>query len=191
MNADDGDSYKIVVLGDSGAGKTSVIFRYAKGSFDPSYGTTIGTSFVTKKLDYNSSLKIWDTAGQERYRSIVPMYCHDAAAIIIVFDVTSSNPVESVERWMNYVKDSVDAETPIFVVGNKADLVESDDELSKFTNGKFLDRQVYVVSTKTGKNVELLFDEIANHLIGSNKRRFDQKVPQNSNSHIVQANQCC
>ena len=190
MNAET-DSYKVVVLGDSGAGKTSLIFKYVKGTFSPFYGTTIGTSFVVKRVDDRSSLKIWDTAGQERYRSTVPLYCHGASAVLIVFDLMSDRAEESVSEWIKYASDSVEEGVPVFIAGNKCDLVQNEEELAKYTNRKFLDRDVAIVSAKTGKNVNMLFENIANQLIGSNKANTVQNLAQPEMKNLPDDNKCC
>ncbi|KAK8900358.1 hypothetical protein M9Y10_002685 [Tritrichomonas musculus] len=253
MNAEENDSFKIVVIGDSGAGKTSVIFRYAKDFFDPSYGTTIGTSFIVKKLtDYHATLNIWDTAGQERYRSMVPMYCHGASAILIVFDVssqsnssasefgdfinsngiissqnvlsdsinlnsatnlntsspqnsTNNNPEniapnyqEVIDRWLSYVQQTVGDTVPIFIAGNKIDLVNDEETVvNQFkisSNGNLVESNnypVFLVSAKTGKNINALFELIATQLIGNSKIKNDKSINALTNSNDVQVNKCC
>ena len=163
-------SKKIVVIGDSNAGKTSIIFRYANGTFDPNCSTTIGTSFVLKHLpEYgeDKAFKIWDTAGQERYRSVVPMYLRNANAVLFVFDITNKHITESIEVWVDFIQNNVDSHVPIFAVGNKLDLLTNTRALSEASSALSVHslRPVYT-SAKTGQGVGELFDGVARLLFG-------------------------
>ena len=87
-------TYKVVLLGDTNVGKTAILTRFAKGTFRKEMDSTIGAHFMSKIVtlptsDVKVKLQVWDTAGQERYRSITPIYYRDAAAAIVVFDITS------------------------------------------------------------------------------------------------------
>eukprot|EP01127_Copromyxa_protea_P003274 TRINITY_DN1310_c0_g1_i6.p1 TRINITY_DN1310_c0_g1~~TRINITY_DN1310_c0_g1_i6.p1 ORF type:complete len:141 (-),score=17.42 TRINITY_DN1310_c0_g1_i6:474-896(-) len=96
-------SCKVVLLGSSGVGKTSIVIRYVQSAFAADQQATIGASFWTKRLhfvDNSITLQIWDTAGQERYRSITPMYYRGAQAAILVFDVTNIESFENAQSWI-------------------------------------------------------------------------------------------
>jgi len=157
--------YKIVVLGDSAAGKTSLIMRYTRNLFDQSVTTTIGASFVTKKIVHMKNevcFRLWDTAGQERYRSVIPVYCRGASAVIIVFDSTIENFAEPIQHWVDFAKNNADEGTKIYVVGNKIDLrpEETFESISEYLESENL--KLFPVSALSGVGIDRLFTEIAN-----------------------------
>ncbi|EGT48330.1 hypothetical protein CAEBREN_07082 [Caenorhabditis brenneri] len=120
---------KVVVLGDSGVGKTSIIYRHRYGAHYRPVNATIGASFVSFDVgadrDEMVRLQVWDTAGQERFRCMVPMYMRNADAALIVYDVTDRNTFEDVERWLKDLdRSSGTEEAHVFLIGNKTDLVE-------------------------------------------------------------------
>ncbi|KAJ3569354.1 hypothetical protein NP233_g5101 [Leucocoprinus birnbaumii] len=95
---------KIVVMGNSGVGKTSLLQRYTQNKFDPKNTTsTSGAFFVTKKVHVNGlkvRLQLWDTAGQERFRSMAPMYYRGANAALLLYDITNASTFEDVRGWL-------------------------------------------------------------------------------------------
>ena len=121
-------SIKIVLLGDSGVGKTSIVAQYVSGSTPDSIKPTVGAAFFTKEMTFNKKpieLLIWDTAGQEVYRGLAPMYYRSAKIAIIVFDITSVKSFESVSYWAKELQDNVDNNLTIVVCGNKTDLEDA------------------------------------------------------------------
>ncbi|CAJ0564031.1 unnamed protein product, partial [Mesorhabditis spiculigera] len=121
-----GEKHKVVVLGDSGVGKTSLIYRHKFGEINVPFNATIGASFVTCDMDVKgeqSQLQIWDTAGQERFRSMVPMYMRNAEAAILIYDITNRASFDDIDRWYLELSRICGPTEPIMVlVGNKADL---------------------------------------------------------------------
>ena len=120
-------SIKLVLLGDSGVGKTSIVSQYVSGKCSDSVKPTIGAAFVTKELTIGGQqieLLIWDTAGQEVYRGLAPMYYRSALIAIIVYDITRSQSFDSVAYWIKELKTNVDGNIVILVCGNKTDLDE-------------------------------------------------------------------
>ena len=118
---------KIVLLGDSGAGKTSIINHFMTGKTSESLKPTVGAAFVTKNIvveGHSLELRIWDTAGQVVYRGLAPMYYRSAQIAIIVFDVTNSPSYESVDYWVQELKKNLKGNTTIMICGNKSDLYE-------------------------------------------------------------------
>ncbi|KAH7931345.1 ras-domain-containing protein [Leucogyrophana mollusca] len=117
---------KIVVMGNTGVGKTSLLHRYTQNKFDPRNTTsTTGAFFVTKKV-YVDGLKVrlqlWDTAGQERFRSMAPMYYRGANAALLLYDITNASTFEDVRGWLEELKKNCPPELIIYIVGSKADL---------------------------------------------------------------------
>jgi Ras-related protein Rab-11A len=127
MNKTDAYDYlfKLTLIGDSGVGKTNILSRYTHNEFNLESKSTIGVEFATKdeQIDNNiARIQVWDTAGQERYRAITSAYYRGAVGVIIVFDITKYNTFEHIPEWLNQVKNHVDSNTVIAIVGNKVDL---------------------------------------------------------------------
>jgi Rab family protein len=119
------NSIKLVLLGDSGVGKTSIVTQYVSGNAPEDVNPTIGAAFVTKEMSIdgqNLELLIWDTAGQEVYRGLAPMYYRSALIAIIVFDVTNAATHGSVDYWIKELQANVEETIVILVCGNKIDL---------------------------------------------------------------------
>ncbi|CAL9105899.1 RAB [Musa troglodytarum] len=117
--------FKVVLIGDSGVGKTNLLSRFARNEFSSESKSTIGVEFATRTIRVDEKLvkaQIWDTAGQERYRAITSAYYRGAAGALVVYDVTRHITFENVERWMKELKNHTDANTVIMLLGNKADL---------------------------------------------------------------------
>ena len=121
------ESVKIVLLGDSGVGKTSIITRYINGKLPEVSKPTVGAAFVQKQEIINNrsiELRIWDTAGQEVYRGLAPMYYRSAQIAIVVFDVTNRASYESVEFWVKELQKNANQIPCITICGNKIDVDE-------------------------------------------------------------------
>ena len=118
---------KIVLLGDSGVGKTSLAVRYARGIFTKTSNPTIGASFLTKTIVVDQvkiKQQIWDTAGQERFRSLAPMYYRGARAAILVYDITQHSTFERVQEWVRELQANSREEIVLCLVGNKSDMTD-------------------------------------------------------------------
>ena len=130
---------KIIVVGDSGVGKTNLINRFASDKFDTNSKATIGVEFVYKTLKINKEVikvEVWDTAGQERYRAITSSYYKGAKGAIIVYDITNEDSFNNVESWMNEVTKKGKMDMQFLLVGNKKDLVND----RKVTEQKGIDK---------------------------------------------------
>uniref|UniRef100_K1QPC2 Ras-related protein Rab-31 n=1 Tax=Magallana gigas TaxID=29159 RepID=K1QPC2_MAGGI len=116
---------KVCLLGESGVGKSSIVLRFVSDSFKGALESTIGASFMTKRLevgDVSYQFQIWDTAGQEKYRSLAPMYYRGASAAIIVYDITREATYRTVKDWVRELKRNCTADMVIAIAGNKSDL---------------------------------------------------------------------
>ncbi|TFK73040.1 ras-domain-containing protein [Pluteus cervinus] len=120
---------KIVIMGNSGVGKTSLLRRYTQNKFDPKNTTsTSGAFFVTKKVTVNGlkvRLQLWDTAGQERFRSMAPMYYRGANAALLLYDITNASTFADIRGWLEELKKNCPPELIIYIVGSKADLSDA------------------------------------------------------------------
>nr|XP_043624773.1 ras-related protein RABA1f-like [Erigeron canadensis] len=125
--ADDDYDYlfKVVLIGDSGVGKTNLLSRFSKNEFSLESKSTIGVEFATRSINVDDKIikaQIWDTAGQERYRAITSAYYRGAVGALIVYDITRNVTFENIERWLKELRDHTDQNIVIMLVGNKADL---------------------------------------------------------------------
>ena len=106
-------------------GKTSIIHRFIYDSFDENYQATIGIDFMSHKMyveDKIIILNLWDTAGQERFKSLIPSYIKDSSVAIVIFDLTSKQSFQSVDKWIEDAKNLRDDDVLIVMAGNKSDL---------------------------------------------------------------------
>ncbi|XP_009631718.1 ras-related protein RABA1f-like [Nicotiana tomentosiformis] len=125
--ADDDYDYlfKVVLIGDSGVGKSNLLSRFTRNEFSLESKSTIGVEFATRSIRVDDKVvkaQIWDTAGQERYRAITSAYYRGAVGALLVYDVTRHVTFENVERWLKELRDHTDSSIVIMLVGNKADL---------------------------------------------------------------------
>ena len=183
--------FKIVFVGDSAVGKTSIIMRYHNNAFSPENQSTIGAAFISKTVlsPYGSAvLHIWDTAGQERYRSLVPMYARGASIAIIVFDTSDPDSFSAVEDWVQKVKEDVTSDCKIFVAGNKCDLPQNFNKEDVDEWSKKNDIQVIYVSAKTGDGVDTLFTTVIESLP---KVKFTMNTPPPAPIKPEKEKSCC
>ena len=123
---------KVVLLGDSGVGKTCIISRYISGSFDSNSASTNGASYASKKVEYKDInktliLDIWDTAGQEKYKSLTKFFYKDAAVAILVYDISLKQSFENVKNyWYQQIQENGDKNMVLGIAGNKCDLYEEE-----------------------------------------------------------------
>lgn len=158
-------SSKLVVMGDVSVGKTSILNRYIKNTFEQFNESTIGAAFFTKKITAatgeNITLEIWDTAGQERYDSLLPMYYRGANIILFVFDLNNRNSFNNLRtRWLDIISNS-GMESLFFLVGNKCDLERkvSDEEINNLLE-EYDDVDLFKISAKNNEGLDKLFTGI-------------------------------
>lgn len=170
--------FKIVIVGDSGVGKTNILLRYLKNEFDTQTKATVGVEFGTKKTRIeNSSIKaqIWDTAGQERYRSITSAYYKGAHGALVVYDITRKSSFDSVEKWLSDLKNNGEEKMVIMVIGNKCDMETSRAVPIEEGEGKAQRNGVAFLETSAlnATNVEKAFDGLINKLYVAFKQDFE------------------
>lgn len=154
--------YKIVLIGDSGVGKSNLLSRFTRDEFNLESKSTIGVEFATRTLEIDGKrvkAQIWDTAGQERYRAITSAYYRGAVGALIVYDISKTESYESVSRWLKELKEHADANIVIELVGNKSDLdhlrAVPTDEAKSFANENSL--LFTEASALSSDNVDLSF----------------------------------
>ena len=155
--------FKILLIGDSGVGKTSLIMRYTKNLFNEDYLNSIGVDFKSKDLyieEKKIKLQIWDTAGQERFRTITSSYYRGAHAIAVVFDLTKRQSYDHVKRWMEDINKYAKENVLKFLIGNKADL--KDEIQVSYEEARALASQMkttyFSVSAKKNENINEFFE---------------------------------
>ena len=165
--------FKIIVIGESRVGKTSLIKRYTKDQFGGVYLTTVGIDFQDKTIeieDKKVKLQVWDTAGQERFRNVAKNYFQSSNGFLLVFDITDKESFQKLnDFWMEQLNMHAPKKAKSVLVGNKSDLagqrqvsIEDAEEFAKDNNLKY-----YEVSAKEGTKVVELFFYLANEIYQS------------------------
>jgi len=193
---------KLLLVGDSGVGKSCLLLRFVDDKFNPSFITTIGIDFKIKTIDINGKrikLQVWDTAGQERFRTITTAYYRGAMGIIIVYDVCDENSFESVKKWYQTVNQHAKDDAQLFLVGNKCDDEESRQVSSK--QGELLAQELGIpfmeASAKSSVNVSEVFYKLAGLILEktSDEEAADQSEKGNvdvrQGGHAVSGSGCC
>ena len=119
---------KVIIIGDSGVGKTNIMSKFLKNKFMEESKATVGVEFGSKLFDLNGhkiKAQIWDTAGQEKYKSITGAYFKGSKGALVVYDITQKSTYESLEKWVNDLKSAGDPKITIILIGNKSDLEEN------------------------------------------------------------------
>ena len=174
---DNEESIKVVLIGESGVGKTSIIAQFVKGSFNPDLMSTNGATFSTKKIEFKEykktiSFEIWDTAGQEKYRSLSKMFFKEATVTLIVYDITNKSSFEEIKKyWMSLVRDNGPKEIIMYIVGNKSDLFEreavNEEEVRNYAQKENI--LFWSTSAKDATGINELFLEIGNKYLSEFK----------------------
>jgi len=161
--------FKLVLLGESAVGKSSLVLRFVKGQFHEYQESTIGAAFLTQTVcldDTTVKFEIWDTAGQERYHSLAPMYYRGAQAAIVVYDITNPDTFERAKTWVKELQRQARADIVIALAGNKSDLANRRmveyEEASNYAEENSL--LFMETSAKNANNVNEIFLEIARKL---------------------------
>ena len=156
---------KILLIGDSGVGKSCLLVRFVEDKFSPSFITTIGIDFKIKTVDINGKkikLQLWDTAGQERFRTITTAYYRGAMGIILVYDVTDERTFANVKQWFKTVNDHASDDAQLLLVGNKSDM---DTRVVSYEQGEALAQELGLPfiesSAKDDSNVNEIFFTLA------------------------------
>jgi small GTP-binding protein len=166
-------TFKLLLFGDGGVGKTTLTQRYVTGVFVESQHITIGVDFHIKDLDCDGipvKLQVWDFGGEERFRFLLPSYCRGAAGGLFLYDTTSLPTLTHLTEWMKIIRENA-GPIPVIVVGSKADLtsqrkVQAHEAVTAAKQHKL--KGFAEVSAKSGENVEAVFETITRLMLKGN-----------------------
>ena len=187
---------RVVLIGDSQVGKTSLIHKFVRNSFEKQQKSTVGAVFHTYEQDIQGQkviMQIWDTAGQEKYRSLGPIYYRNASAGIAVFDITNQDSLKGLQQWIEEFKKNTE-EPLVYIVGNKIDL-ENENSIKRTDVENFALKNnaiPFFTSAKNDLNVAELFKSVFDELI--TKGKFSHVIQSRVNSKKVDIennNSCC
>ena len=185
--------FKVVFVGDTNVGKTQIINKFVKKSFEENAPSTTSAYFYTKEIEYNGKkikLEMWDTSGHEKYKSLAKIFCVNSHLIVFVYAIDNEESFNNIKSWVEQVKAKTAEKTKFLLVGNKCDLedkrqvsIQEGKDCAEAENMKFIE-----VSAKTGKNIENIFDSIIQEILDDMKKEkifYDNKY---NNIHYFEQN---
>lgn len=161
--------FKIILIGDSGVGKSNILTRYTRKEFNLESKTTIGVEFAQKNLIIDGKTikaQIWDTAGQERYRAITTAYYRGAVGALLVYDICKDSSFQNLEKWFKELREHADPQIVVMLIGNKTDLKHlrtiKTEEGAKYAQ---LQKIAFIeTSAFDSSNIDMAFERILNEI---------------------------
>ena len=196
---------KVVLLGDTGVGKTAIIRRYYEGKFSEILESTYNASFIEKTVQIEKKklvLELWDTVGQEAYRSLTKIFTKNSKIIILVYDVTSMETFNSLNYWYDYISKEAEGNIILGVAGNKTDLILEEghrEEVSQEEGKNFAEKinaSFALISAKeSDQEIKKLFNELISRYLGVKNFNLESKkaikINNNSNNNENNKSKCC
>merc|ERR1711904_738706 len=183
--------FKVVLIGDSGVGKSNLLSRFTRNEFHLDSKSTIGVEFATQTIPIdkkNIKAQIWDTAGQERYRAITSAYYRGAVGALLVYDITKRQSFDDVERWLSELRDHAEENIAVLLVGNKSDLKHlravSTSEAAEFAEKQGL--AAIETSALDATNVDIAFHRILSDIYNAMSKRQLRAEAERSSAQTVQ-----
>jgi len=180
-------TFKIIIIGDSGVGKSCLAIRALKNIFESLYQPTIGFEFMSSYIKIDGKiikLQIWDTCGQEVYRSLISSFYNNASLAIMVYSINNENSFNNLDFWLNEIRTKANPDINIILIGNKNDL-ENERKIPKDLGQEFSDNNglnlFFESSAKTGFNVKQLFIE-ASKILYEQHIKYTNRFSTNSDS---------
>lgn len=162
--------FKLLLIGDSGVGKTCILFRFSDDAFNHTFISTIGIDFKIKTIDLKGKkikLQIWDTAGQERFHTITTSYYRGAMGILLVYDVTNAKSFDNIAKWLRNIEEHANEDVEKIIIGNKCDMeerrvipTERGEEIARAHNIPFIE-----TSAKANINIDRVFLELTDAIL--------------------------
>ncbi|RVE62080.1 hypothetical protein OJAV_G00177280 [Oryzias javanicus] len=181
--------FKLLLIGDSGVGKTCILFRFSEDAFNSTFISTIGIDFKIRTIELDGKkikLQIWDTAGQERFRTITTAYYRGAMGIMLVYDITNEKSFDNIKNWIRNIEEHASSDVEKMVLGNKCDINDKrqvtkmgGEKLALEYGIKFME-----TSAKSNINVENAFLTLARDIKTKMDTKLEGNAPQGS-SHGV------
>jgi Ras-related protein Rab-8A len=181
--------FKLLLIGDSGVGKTCVLFRFSEDAFNATFISTIGIDFKIRTIELDGKkikLQIWDTAGQERFRTITTAYYRGAMGIMLVYDITNEKSFDNIKNWIRNIEEHASADVEKMILGNKCDMndrrqvsKERGEQLAIEYGIKFME-----TSAKASINVEQAFFTLARDIKMNMERRLESQNPQRTGDKV-------
>lgn len=170
--------FKLLLIGDSGVGKTSILFKFSEDTFSPAFISTIGIDFKIRTIDVDGKkikLQVWDTAGQERFRTITTAYYRGAMGIMLVYDVSNLKSFENISNWIRNIEMHATQDVELMILGNKCDISdkrqvsrERGEQLALQHSIKFME-----TSAKANINIEEAFITLARDIKLKMEKRIE------------------
>ena len=187
---------KIVVIGDSGVGKTNLIRRFISNTFTENSKATVGVEFTSKSYKINEyifKIELWDTAGQERYKSITAVYYKGAKGALVVYDTTSKSSFDNIDKWMEEIKEKTDKDIKLMLIGNKIDLKEYREVPNVNGINKAKDYGVPIMETSAldATNVNKAFSDLLREIYKDMKNKIkkgESSISENSDGTQLDTN---
>ena len=188
---------KLVMLGSTTVGKSSIVTRLTRDTFNPESISTIGAAFLSKSVqvgDITMKLQIWDTGGSERYRAMAPMYFQNAEAAIIVYDITAKESFKDVDYWLKDLREKGPENIIIALAGNKCDLPQRN--VNTETAREYATKNNIPLFKETsaldGTNILSLFTDVAQFILNGVPQATPDQIKVNSNSEPEgKSSKCC
>lgn len=181
--------FKLLLIGDSGVGKTSILFKFSEDTFSPAFISTIGIDFKIRTIDVDGKkikLQVWDTAGQERFRTITTAYYRGAMGIMLVYDVSNMRSFESMINWIRNIEMHATQDVELMILGNKCDVAdkrqvtrEKGEQLALQHGVKFME-----TSAKANINIEEAFFTLARDI----KLKVEKRIEDSNMNRGYQLN---
>ncbi|CAO3631128.1 unnamed protein product [Cunninghamella echinulata] len=187
--------FKLVLIGDSGVGKSNLLSRFTTNEFNLESKSTIGVEFATKNIEiekHTIKAQIWDTSGQERYRAITGAYYRGAVGALLVYDITRQTSFQNVTHWLKELREHADPNIVIMLVGNKLDLSETNRAVTTEEGGALAEQEGFLfmeTSALDATNVENAFATVFNTIYNNVPKKqvnADQQTQQGPTGDRIQ-----
>ena len=162
---EDCEIFKVIVIGEVGTGKTSIIKRYCENTYSDNYKSTIGVDFGVKKISHlgqNFLMQLWDVGGQERFACMTRIFYKNAIAVLIVFDLSNLHTFDKCKLWMDDVRKNLDTPHLLYLIANKSDI--NDNKITKEEIINFCQKYDFdnwaIVSAKTDTGINCIFESL-------------------------------
>lgn len=188
---DEGQKFKVVLLGEGRVGKTSILLRYIKGEYYEHQSSTLQASYLDKQICVgagSAKVAIWDTAGQERFHALGPIYYRDADGALLVYDITDMESFKKVQKWVKELRKIVGCDIIIAIAGNKFDLNRSSavDESEALSYAESVGASHFYTSAKTNHGLDDVFKDLAIRIFNHRASKPENGRPGSSSFKTTQ-----